>query len=344
MITIYRFIWSALMAAALWLFIGIGQVSAQQSCIRIMEQDSTLNNLIDPPGYKTGTLGELGEVRKFGSGKQTMILIPGLGFGAEVFSEFAEMFSTEATMYAVTLPGFGGTAAPPSPPLSTSFAEQTWTNGAYQAIESLIDREHLERPIVVGHWLTGSSLAVKLALDHPDKIRAVILLAGVPCFVATDTLKYKLHPPLERVAMGVDKYMAPMWFKTVTRTTWDDNNFLPGDYAVNPIRGLRLWRMAAQPALHVWIRYLCEFYAGDITFDLPRLSVPTLLLKPGLEGNFSDPGQDYMTGFCHIGWNMAIQNGAKMTVKTIPHTRACLWFDEPELVAEELREFMSGLQ
>jgi hypothetical protein len=38
------------------------------------------------------------------------------------------------------------------------------------------------------------------------------------------------------------------------RETWDDNNFLPGDYAVNPILGLRLWREAASPQVHVWIR------------------------------------------------------------------------------------------
>lgn len=332
------------LVAMLAVFFAAEGSSAQQTCIRIMQQDSTLNNLVDPPGYKTGTLGELGAVKRFGSGKQAMILIPGLGFGGEVFSEFAEMFSAEATMYAVTLPGFGGTAAPPLPPTTTSYAEQTWTNAAYNAIEQLIDAEKLDRPIVVGHWLTGSSLAVKLAVDHPDKIRGVILLAGVPCFVPTDTLKYKLHPPLASAAIGVDRYMAPMWFRTVTRTTWDDNNFLPGDYAENPIRGLRLWRMAAEPALHVWVRYLCEFYAQDVTFDLPKLNVPALLLKPGLEGNFSDPGQDYMTGFCHTGWNLGIERGAKLTVKTIPHSRACLWFDQPELVAEEVREFMAGLK
>ena len=330
----------ATIAVTSW-FLGVTDASAQQACIRIMVQDSTLNNLVDPPGYKTATLGELGEVKKFGSGQQPMILLPGLGFGAEVFKEFADMFSTEATMYAVTLPGFGGTPAPPAPPESTSFAEQTWTTAAYHAIERLIKEEKLERPIIVGHWLTGSTLALKVALDHPEEIRGVILLAGVPSFVPTDTLQMKLHPPLDRLAMAVDKFMAPLWFKTVTRETWDDNNFLPSDYAINPIRGLRLWRMAAEPSLHTWVRYLCEFYAYDVTFDIPKLTVPTLLLKPGLEGNYFDPGQDYLTGFCHIGWNLAIENGAKMTVKTIPNTRVCMWFDQPELVAKEVREFMA---
>jgi len=309
-----------------------------------MVQDSTLNNLVDPTGYKTGKLGELAEVRKVGNGRQAMILIPGLGFGANVFDEFMQMFSAEMTMYSVTLPGFGGTAAPPTPAESTSFGEQTWTNAAYQALNRLIDSEKMQRPIVVGHWLTGTQLALRMALEHPDKIRGVVLLSGSPCFVPVDTSKYKPHPPLDFRITGVDKYIAPQWFKSVTRATWDDNNFLPSDYAANPVRGLRLWRWAAEPPLHVWIRYLCEFYAQDITLDLARLSVPVLLLKPGLEGAYFDPGQDYLTAYCHTGWNAAIATSSKLSVKTIPESRVCMWYDQLESVATEIRMFVQKLK
>ncbi len=330
---------------ALFTFMGIitgtSSISAQQMCVRIMKQDSTLNNLVTPAGYKTGALGELGDVRKVGSGKPAMILIPGLGFGARVFDEFVEMFSAEYTIYAVTLPGFGGTAAPPTPPEGTSFGEQTWNTAAYRAMEKLLVTEKIERPIIVGHWLTGTTLALKLALNHPEKIRGVVLLSGAPCFMSTDTTRMKYHPPLDRLTMVADKYMAPMWFKTVTRETWDDNNFLPSDYAANPVRALRLWRWAAEPELHVWVRYLIEFNAQDVTLDLDSLSVPTLLLKPGLEGVYYDPGQDYMTLFCHTSWEAALARGVKMEVKTIPDSRICMWFDQPEQVASAIREFVA---
>ncbi len=320
------------------------QLAAQQQCIRIMKQDSTLNNLVDPAGYKTGRLGELGGVVKVGSGKQAMIFIPGLGFSGEVFRELMEPLGSEATMYAVTLPGFGKTAAPPAPPEGTSFGEQTWTNGAYRGIEKLIETEKLEKVIVVGHWLTGTTLALKLAVEHPEKVAGVILLSGAPCFVPTDTTQFKLHMPLEKIVAISDKYMAPMWFKTVTRETWDDNNFLPGDYAVNPIRGLRVWRMAAEPELHVWVRYLIEFNAQDVTQSLDKLNVPVLLLKPGLEGNYFDPGQDYMTGYCHTGWNATLAKNRNFDAKTIANARVCMWFDQPEMVMAEVKGFLARVK
>ncbi len=329
---------------ALAIVVSVAAAGQAQQCSRIMAQDSSLNNLVDPPGYRTGTLGELGGIVKVGSGKHAVVMIPGLGFSGEVFRELMEMMSTEATMYAVTLPGFGGTSAPPSPPAGTSFAEQTWTTGAYRAIEKLIADEKLERPIIVGHWLTGTSLALRLALEHPDQIAGVILLAGSPCFVPTDTTQFKLHMPEAMLAKIADTYMAPQWFKTVTRETWDDNNFLPGDYAVNPVRGLRLWRMAAQPPLHVWVRYLNEFNSQDITQHLDSLRVPVLLLKPGLEGNYSDPGQDYMTGYCHTAWNATLAKGGMIEAKTIANARVCLWFDQPEAVAAAMRSFIAGLK
>ncbi len=309
-----------------------------------MSQDSTLNNLVDPVGYKTAALGTLGDVKRSGTGPQAMILLPGLGFGGEVFDELTDGWQDKYRMYAVTLPGFGGTQAPPCPNESTSFGEQTWTNGALAAIEKLIADESIQNPVLVGHWLTGTQLALRLAMRHPENARAVIILSGSTRMLLTDTAsnRYVATPEL-RIA-SVDKYSAPRWFKTVTRETWDDNNFLPGDYAINPVRGLRLWREAAEPELHVWVRYLCEFNAQDISVELSKLTVPTLILKPGLEGNFHEPGQDYMTLFCHKGWEGNVENNPKITMKTIPNSRVCLWFDQPEQVDAAVADFLAGPQ
>jgi hypothetical protein len=134
-----------------------------------------------------------------------------------------------------------------------------------------------------------------------------------------------------------------MWFRTVTRETWDDNNFLPGDYAVNPVRGLRLWREAASPLLHVWVRYLCEFNAQDVAVEMDRLSVPTLILKPGLEGIKESPDQNYMQNYCHTGWEGSAEKNKNITLKTIPHSRVCLWFDQPEEVHKAVIDFLNGL-
>jgi len=272
-----------------------------------------------------------------------MVLIPGLGFGAGIFDEFMAAHATQYTMHAVTLAGFGGTAAPPMPPDSVSFGALTWTRGAYDAVVKHIQAEGLDRPVIVGHWLGGTQIALWLALEHPELVSGVIIISGSTRFTPTDTTRMPSHPALDYRVKGVDLYMVPKWFKTVTRETWDDNNYLPGDYAVNPIRGLRLWREAARPTLPVWVRYLNEFYAQDVSLDLDSLQVPTLVLKPGLEDLYVDAGANYMEAYCHLGWDGAALTNPRIQMMTIPRSRACLWFDQPELFEAAVSGFVTSL-
>ena len=163
-----------LTAACAALVLVATNLHAQNACPRIMKQDTTLNNLVDPPGYVTAQPGTLGNVLEIGDGPQHMILIPGLGFGGEVFRSFMESNSSRYHMYAVTLPGCGGTPELPAPPEGTSFGEQTWANSALSAIEKLIETEQLQNTVIVGHWLTGTQIALRLAMKHPSHITAVI--------------------------------------------------------------------------------------------------------------------------------------------------------------------------
>lgn len=307
---------------------------------RILEQDSSLKNLIDPRGYETGDLGTLGGVITRGDGPGSMILIPGLGFGGDVFEPLIERWEDSFALHAVTLPGFGGTPAPPSPPPGTSFGEQTWTEGALTGLERLVEAEGLDDIVVVGHWLTGTQLALRLALAHPDRVRAVVLLAGSARWTSPDP-SVPVEIPLEQRVARVDRGLAPKWFKTVTRETWDDNNFLPGDYAANPVLGLRHWREAARPPLHVWVRYLCEFFAQDITRELDGLEVPTLLLRPGLEGAWVEPGANYLEAYTRRSWENVAEDHAMIRVRTIPETRVILWADRPDRVAGAVEAFLA---
>lgn len=316
---------------------AVGPASAQEPVQRIMEQDPDRENLMDPPGYETAPPGTLGEVRKVGTGPRSMILIAGLGFGADVFEPLMERWTGRYTMYAVTLPGMGGTAGPPAPPPGTSFGEQTWTNGALSALEELLAEDDLRDVLVVGHWLTGTQLALRLAMRHPDGVAADALLAGSARWVQAagdDPV-----PSPERRVRAIDEQMAPDWFRTVTRETWDDNNFLPGDYARHPVLGLRYWREAARPPLHVWVRYLCEFLAQDVLADVDGLTVPTYLLKPGMEGVYHPPGNNYMVAYTQRSWGDVVEELPFMEAETLPETRVVPWADEPDAVDRMVTAF-----
>ncbi len=250
---------------------------------RSLAQDPDLNNLRLPPGVETTAIGQLGRVRKVGEGPRAMLLIPGLGFGDEIGTEFMKRHRTEYTMYAITLPGFGGTPLLPTPAAGSPVADTPWTRSALQAITGLLDREHIERVTIVAHWAFASQLALRLALDHPDRVAAVILVSGV-LKVHYDVAPEMMTWTPEQGTRSVER-LGNNWFKTVTRRTWDDNNFMSYDYAVNPRRGLFLCREAQAPLLPVWIRYLLECYYIDLTPSLSALLVPTLVVQPG----FDDP-------------------------------------------------------
>ncbi len=340
----------ALAAIVAGVFAGDGTTAQQAPATvpRILTQDPTLNNLIDPPGYTVGVLGTLGRVEKTGHGPRALILIPGLGFGGEVFETFLPAGDEEFTRYLVTLPGMGGTPAPPAPPETVSFGDQTWTRGAVRAIEALMDRDNLDDVVVVGHWLVGTQVALDLAKWHPEQVKAVVLLAGSARWVTAEPNPAQPDDlPLDQRVARVDQYMASQWFKTVTRETWDDNNFLPGDYSANPILGLRLWREAARPPLHVWVRYLNEFYAQDSTLGLEAFTTPTLLVKPGLEDLFHDPGNNYVRAYTDRGWGRWASAHGPWHVRTIPESRLVPWIDQPDLVRAAVVEFLestAGLQ
>jgi len=333
---------SLALAGAVALLLSSGIAFGQDNPPRIMLQDPTLDNLVDPPGYLTSKLGTLGGIKAVGRGSQAMILIPGLGFGGEIFDELMERWKDRYRMYAVTLAGFGGTAAPPSPARDVSFGSQTWTNGALQAIEDLVRREKVERPIIVGHWLTGTQLALRLAVNHPHDTRAVIILAGSARFVVRDPKGDLMYPPLDQRVAAQDRHFGPRWFATVTRETWDDNNFMPADYAINPVRGLRLWRQAARPPLHVWVRYLCEFNAQDVANQLDKPTMPVLVAKPGVENDASNPRKNYMHTYTHDSWDGPRPANPKIQFVTLPDSRACPWFDQPDRLDAVVDEFLKG--
>ena len=123
----------------------------------------------------TTPLGQLGRVEKRGHGPIPMILIADLRMDWDVYQSFMDRNGERYTMYAVTLPGFAGTPPPPRIPFDGK--STPWWDGVERGIVDLIGREKLARPVVVGS-VASAYLAARLALDHPDKIRAAVLLDG----------------------------------------------------------------------------------------------------------------------------------------------------------------------
>lgn len=323
----------------LWAFsmMLLGPVGANAQS-RSLAQDSTLDNLRHPPGTPTTAWGALGAVHTSGTGSSVMILIPGIGFGADVWDEFAKHYEREFTVHAVTLPGFGGT--PPLPmPENGSFADVPWTRSSLTAIEKLIDGAQGRKVTIVAQWGLASQMALQLALDHPEKLQGVVLVSGV--------LKayYEQNPAMltwsRDQRLQFVNGMAHRWFRTVTKRTWDDNNYMSYDYAVNPLRGLFLWRQAQAPSLPVWIRYLLEWYTFDPANDLSKLKVPVLVVQPGLDDPsfYVDPGRPYMRNLLHDSWKGAESANPLVEFVRISGARLFIQYDKPDALYDAIQRF-----
>jgi len=305
----------------------------------VFEQDSSLDNLRHAPGYVTAPLGSLGAVVRRGSGPTDVLVIPGWGFGAEVFERFMRDNAAKYRFVAVTLPGFGGTPAPPMPPEGTSYAEATWTRAAEEAIVRVVRAERLRKPVVLGHFIVGTQLALRLALDHPDLVGGVVVVGGEPMrFLRSrrDSTGRAPMPRDERV-VGIDTFMAPRWFKTVTRKTWNANNYTAPQYARDSARAAELWKMSSDVPLPVMIRYLCEYYAMDLREEFPRLAVETRVLVPSFTPEIlADPKQSWAKQLFIDSWESIRGTNPRIQMRVVPDSRVFVTDDHPDVVTDAI--------
>jgi pimeloyl-ACP methyl ester carboxylesterase len=332
---VFRWPMDAVLVTTL-LTLGATTLRAQSG---VFEQDSTLDNLRHAPGYAAAPLGTLGQVVRRGSGPTDVLIIPGWGFGAEEFERFMQDNAARYRMVAVTLPGFAGTAAPPMPPAGTSYGEATWTRAAGDAIVRLIEADRLRKPIIVGHFIVGTQIALRLALDHPDLVGGVVIVGGEPMrFVPSrrDSTGKTPMPRDERVS-GVDNFMAPRWFKTVTKKTWIANNYAQPQYARDSTRAAELWRKSSDVPLPVMIRYLCEYYAMDLRDDFPRLAVETRVLVPEFSQEIlADPKQSYVKQLFWDSWENVRGTNPRIQTRRVADSRIFVTDDRPDVVRDAI--------
>jgi hypothetical protein len=76
----------------------------------------------------------------------------------------------------------------------------------------------------------------------------------------------------------------------VTPETWNSNDMRPEILSGDLARGQKASQEIEEAPLPVNIRYLCEFWASDVTLDFDRLQVPVLALVPGFDDKYlADP-------------------------------------------------------
>jgi pimeloyl-ACP methyl ester carboxylesterase len=323
---------------AVWLALTITSSGLAQSD---SEAGSSTNNLAHYPGYETCEYGAIPEFTKVGKGKLTLLLIPGLGFDATVFDDFIKANKNNYNMYVVTIPGYGNTKAPPMPTAGTSYGDQSWNKGVIEGLVKLIEKENLKRPVVVGHFVQGTQLALRMAIDHSDKIRSVIILGGPAKFISIINGEPKEFP-LNGTISYVDKNTAPTWFKQINKNDFNDGNYLPEIYSLDNTVGDDLWKQSASVELPVMVRYLCEFFASDIKMEFAKIKCSVLVLR----AMFSDkvlqmPINNYVSPQFINSWDDAAAKNPLIRVHDIQNSASFVWKDQPDEVYKAIKTFLN---
>jgi pimeloyl-ACP methyl ester carboxylesterase len=318
-------------------------LSAERPKQGLREIDVSRNNLKLPAGYKTLADDKPPLTVKKGRGRQALILVPGLYSGANSFAGFIARNQSRYKFYVVTPPGINGTPARSMPDERSSFGEMTWTRRLERDILNLIAREKLSKPIIVTEREPGSQAAIELAIAHPDKISGVVLAATnlTQFFASPKDPTRKMPATLQERAGLVDEGWVAKWFKYVTPETWNSNDMRPETLSVDSSRGQTAAQEIEAAPLPIKIRYLCEFWAADVTRDFDKLQVPVLALIPGFDEEFlANPANSFARMAYVDSWDTLVPKHPQVKLVKIPDARLLVLEDQPKLADDAITTFV----
>ncbi|MCP3915664.1 MAG: hypothetical protein GY711_08925 [bacterium] len=296
-----------------------------------------IDNLVHPPGYVPTTLGPLGRVEIVGSGSVTLILLPGFGFDAEIFRAFAAANHERYSMVLVTPAGFGSTAAPPMPAVGTSYADQSWGRALEAEVLALASRLRLGRPVLVG-FAGGAQHALRIAIEHPDRIAGVVSICGEPY------RDFGQPVTAEGRARMIDTRMAQQWFKSVSAETWAQGMGQPAWYSADEAAGSALYEASLVASIPTMVRYFCEQWSYDPRHALEGYSIPTLALLPDAGTLTEDATYQQFVASALVGpWEELAKDRDPIETQAIAGSRMGMLVDQTGAVSAEVARFVDAL-
>lgn len=147
-------------------------------------------------------------------------------------------------------------------------------------VAAFLDALAIDRAMIVGHSF-GSFVARRLALDHPDRVDRLALI-GTGWLGSNDVLR-EVHASLNGISDPVSRQFAREFQASTAYAP------VPGEFFERIVdESLKL------PA-RLWPELLGSVIKYDDRSELPRLSVPTLLLWGDRDALFPRDDQDRLT-------------------------------------------------
>ncbi len=118
--------------------------------------------------------------------RQKLVLLHGWGFSSEVFAKIIPPLNDDFDVQLIDLPGYGVRESEQFPTSLQDVAMHVVTK---------INGEDGEKLSLLG-WSLGGLVAQQIAIDFPQLIDKLILVAATPCFLQKDDWKQAVDPDL----------------------------------------------------------------------------------------------------------------------------------------------------
>jgi pimeloyl-ACP methyl ester carboxylesterase len=269
---------------------------------------------------------ELGEVVREGSGTRDVILMPCLGCDASSWDDFMHRNAERYRMVAITWPGLGDTELPD---VYDDGHGTPYFDHLMRALQLLIQREGLTRPVLIGHSAAAVA-AVRFAAERPDLLGGVV---NVDAIVANgDTFGYDR----EQRRAWADEEMAGVLAAYDDDEAWAELNAAPS--SMSPERGTfyeRMWLTPPREHVFAWWRDWLRTDAGAL---LPTLRIPFLAVHalPTDETRASEKRSDLEWRYRRAPLPVAAR---VVYVENAGHT---IWEYQPEAFDRVVEELVHG--
>ena len=261
-------------------------------------------------------------VERYGSKGRALVLVPGLAGGPWVWQDLVRRFSTDHTLYVVTLPGFDGRPGPAGAPFETARA----------ALRELVASRRLDKPVLVGHSM-GGTLALAVAADLGGRVGGVVSLDGLPVFPGTENLD-----PIQRaqVAAGMQARVAAARADAYAE---QQRQYMRGQGVLDMGKAddlAALLLRSERAAVGAW---MADVLAQDLRPELAKIGAPVLVLAPYFE---PDASQDQLSAAAKVEHYRSLLPGlASAEVQPVAPARHFLMIDQPDTLADILRRFLN---
>jgi pimeloyl-ACP methyl ester carboxylesterase len=271
----------------------------------------------------------LAHVEVGGKGPVPVVLIPGLACDWTVYKGFMERNAKRYTMYAVTLPGFGGSEAPALAE-GAKPSDDAWLRNAEAAVAAMVTEKKLDQPVVIGHSL-GGHLAFRLAEDHPEMFKAAVALDGAPAFPMRGSMTK------ENRAKLVDTQVGPQ-FEKMTDEAWATQTRASAKSMVtDPERAKAIGELCAAVKGKTAGRYMVELMGADRSAELKDLKIPVLEIAA-----VSDLAAGPAAKSVRKSWQDQFKEAPKVTLVFFEKTRHFVMEDAPAELDTAVEDFLAG--